>query len=470
MQLFLTCQCGKQIEIPKPPPGKQASSFFQCVACGLLYPSPQEILNKDSFPGKSLVGEVLPQNFLARDSLPRDSLPKDSLPKDSLPRDSWNKETRTRVSSGRNTAYREQNDPVSEFATLGLKPDWNVYNGDGTKLPRHETSFLRNIVPPVLGGLAALPIAMSIMWYGFGRDVGTTARFVSQYAPWIVPQKLRAEPRQESISQKQANIPSSQLETLPSLNRNDSTSGPSEIAERPGVTAEDVDDKDNTEVSSALSFADVPSVKSFEKLKVPTDDDNTDYESPRALEIRESLTLSISETISMLRMLRNDLYEAPKEMKSSLIGDYYKVAKILSEQSASLRGRSAVIWREALEKIAVEILKDSSSKTVMKYGPIGKLPGIGKSTVNEFVVTVLTIGEEDEPDWRNLWTLNEPWILGEENVPVQMLPGAWRGGTGILPTNCLIFGKLTDLGSSNAESSTDKRGKLTLQVHMALPE
>ncbi|MFY8199107.1 MAG: hypothetical protein ACOVLE_00445, partial [Pirellula staleyi] len=268
-------------------------------------------------------------------------------------------------------------------------------------------------MPPVLGGLAALPIATAIMWYGFGRDVGTTARFVSQYAPWIVPQKLRANPGANSISQKQAAMALSQSETLPSLNESDSTLTPQEITGPPGVEAEAIDDNDNSDVSSALSIEVFPSVKAAEKLKVPIEVDNANYESPRVLESRESLALSISETISMLRMLKNDLYEAPKEMKISLIGDYYKVAKILSEQAASLRGRSAVIWREALEKIAVEILEDNNSKTVMKYGAIGKLPGVGACSVNDFVVTVLTIGEEDEPDSRNLWTLNEPWILGE---------------------------------------------------------
>ncbi len=438
MQLFFTCQCGKQIEIPKSSRGKQASSFFRCDACGVLYPSPQEILNNYSLPGKSLVGEVLPQNSLAKKSMPRDS----------LPRNPWNQE--------------------SEFATLGLKPDWSVCNVAGDKLPRKETSTFRKIVPPVLGGLAALPIATAIMWYGFGRDVGTTARFVSQYVPWIVPEKLRVNPSRESISQKQADIPSSQLETLPSLTENDSTLTPPKIAGPPGVEAEAIDD--NTDVSSARSFADALSVKSLEELNVPIEVDDTDYKSPLTPESRDSLASSISENISMLRMLKKDLYEASKEKKISLIGDYYKVAKILSEQSASLRGRSAVIFRELLEKIAVEILKDSSSKTVMKYGPIGKLPGIGPASVNDFVVTVLTIGEGDKPDSRNLWMLNEPWILGEEDVPVQMLPGAWRKSIWTVPKTYLIFGRLIESGSSNSELSIDNRGKLMLQVHMALPE
>ena len=172
----------------------------------------------------------------------------------------------------------------------------------------------------------------------------------------------------------------------------------------------------------------------------------------------------------MLRMLKNDLYEAPKDTKVAMIGDYYRTAKKLSEQSASLRGRSASIWRKELENIAREILKDNNSKTVMQYGPIGKLPGINASLENDFIATVLDIGERDEPDSNNLWTLNEPWILGEQKVSVQMLPGAWRQGSATVPTTCLVFGRLIAIGSSNAESSTVERGTLTLQVHAALPE
>jgi hypothetical protein len=106
----------------------------------------------------------------------------------------------------------------------------------------------------------------------------------------------------------------------------------------------------------------------------------------------------------------------------------------------------------------------------MQFGPIGKLPGINASLENDFLVAVLKISERDEPDSNNLWTLNEPWILGEQKVSVQMLPGAWRVGSATVPTTCLVFGRLIATGSSNAESSTMERDALTLQVHAALPE
>ncbi len=172
----------------------------------------------------------------------------------------------------------------------------------------------------------------------------------------------------------------------------------------------------------------------------------------------------------MLRTLRNDLYKARKEEKIALMATYYGTAKRLSEQSASLRGRSALSWRVALEELSKDILKDKNLKTVIRYGTMGKLPGVDAPLENDFIATVLDIGERDKPDTNDLWTLNEPWILGEQKVPVQMLPDAWRLGAAMQPTTCLVFGRLIAIDSSNPKSSTSERGALKLQVHAALPE
>ena len=172
----------------------------------------------------------------------------------------------------------------------------------------------------------------------------------------------------------------------------------------------------------------------------------------------------------MLRMLRNELYKARKDEKIALMATYYGTAKRLSEQSASLQGRSVLSWRIALEELAKEILKDKNLKTVIRYGTMGKLPGVNAPLENDFIATVLDVGERDKPDANDLWTLNEPWILGEQKVPVQMLPGAWSVGSAMKPITCLVFGRLVAIDSSNAKSSTSERGALKLQVHAALPQ
>ena len=59
---------------------------------------------------------------------------------------------------------------------------------------RPERSWLMKILPPVLGGLTALPIAIAILWYGFGKDIGGAGPQVARFAPWIVPKHLRGRP------------------------------------------------------------------------------------------------------------------------------------------------------------------------------------------------------------------------------------------------------------------------------------
>lgn len=62
-----------------------------------------------------------------------------------------------------------------------------------TKPPK--PSVLRRILPPILGGLSAFPIALAILWYGFGKDIGNAGPTVAKYVPWLVPEHLRGRYR-----------------------------------------------------------------------------------------------------------------------------------------------------------------------------------------------------------------------------------------------------------------------------------
>jgi len=441
MQSYIACQCGKQIKIPNRSPRRQSFAFFPCVACGTLYSFPHESSPHESLLHESLLHESSPETSSPETSSPRTSSPRTSSPGTSspgtsslwipFPQESFPQETMLRESG-----TCDENEPKSAFVAFNsepigdslsslyrstlcprgssstFEPSGDVLSGDTTQSPSPETSLLRKVIPQVLGGLAALSIAIATIWYVFGRGIGGTGH-VSQDVPGIVPQTLladRLETPNKSISQNQPVKFRSQNKMLPAL------------------------------------------------------------KSPESVQSHEMITLGTSESIKTLRMLRNDLSNVPEDKKDAMMAAYYSTAKKLSKQLASLRGRSVSRWRKALEDLASEILKDNNTRMVMQNGPIGKLPGINASSENDFVVTVLTIDAWDKPDPSSLWSLNEPWILGEQEVSVQMLPGAWSSGSAMEPTNCLVFGRLTAIDSSNAESSTIKRGTLTLQVHAAMPE
>ena len=114
--------------------------------------------------------------------------------------------------------------------------------------------------------------------------------------------------------------------------------------------------------------------------------------------------------------------------------------------------------------MAREILADKSFKAVMQRGPNGELPGVPKANAGEYVATVIEIGDANQPNLDEAWKLSESWKFGKKgnvvDVPVEMMPSAWRAGSANLPTTCLVFGKL---------SQSDDSPELVLQVHAAMP-
>lgn len=68
---------------------------------------------------------------------------------------------------------------------------WDDKKNQGLLKPKKEKSLVRRVLPPLLGAAAALPIALAILWYGFGTDLGGIGPIVAQYVPAVVPENLR---------------------------------------------------------------------------------------------------------------------------------------------------------------------------------------------------------------------------------------------------------------------------------------
>lgn len=319
-------------------------------------------------------------------------------------------------------------------------PDWSLI-GSAMPLRRpREVSAIRKIVPPVLGGLAAFPIATLIMWYGFGKDIGSTGPTVAQYVPWIVPQKLRATPgeyssfdsKRSSSANTQSRTPSTRPRpSFPSLNRKNFGD---EVIETP-VENGTLQPDENIATKSTLSKP----VDEAVVAKPP-----------------------ISETIAKLRTLQKEWNNTPKADHVKMVGEYNSAITQLSEQAAELKGRSATIWRKELETIAREILVHPNVPTVIQRGPIGKLPGVPDASNGDFIATVVKIGEENKPTPNDSWNLIETWSMGKVEIPIEIMPGAWRASAATLPKTCLIFGRLV----ANEASQPN----IVLKVHAVLPQ
>lgn len=57
---------------------------------------------------------------------------------------------------------------------------------------KSDKGGLWSIIQVVLGGAAAIPVTLLLLWYVAGKDVMNAGPTVAQYVPWIVPQKLRS--------------------------------------------------------------------------------------------------------------------------------------------------------------------------------------------------------------------------------------------------------------------------------------
>ena len=347
--------------------------------------------------------------------------------------------------------------PIAEQALLvNSSPavDWSVL---GPTVPRRrpkEASAIRKILPPVLGGLAAFPIATLILWYGFGKDIGTTGPTVAKYVPWIVPEKFRSMPFESSPSSFSSgrtprSAPSTR-NTLPTLNREETTPPPNDDsnASRPTIAME----------------------KPIVEPEKPTT-----REVPKATSENESSTANITQTIEAIKALQKEMQNSsPEDTKgrARIFIACQSELKELSKQASELTGPSARMWNKQIETISRRVLADSVIPRVM--GRIGNKARdeIKASVSGDFVATVLEIAEADNPLPNATWKVRETWRSDDGGISVEVLPGAWPTSSSSLPATCMAYGRLlpNEDSNANARDSGSTGAGLVLKVHLLVPK
>lgn len=343
---------------------------------------------------------------------------------------------------------------VAELAVpLDSSPavDWSVL---GPTVPRRrpkEASAIRKILPPVLGGLAAFPIATLILWYGFGKDIGTTGPTVAKYVPWIVPEKFRSMPFDSSppsfaSGRTQRSAPSTRS-TLPTLNRDETTVPPNN--------------------NSNASAPDIASKKPEVALEKPT----TPAE-PKAEPVRETAVAKIPETLEALKSLLKQMENAVgKTAKKKVFIAINAKLKELSKQSSELTGPSSRTWSKELEAISRKILADSVIPNAMKLIANCGREEIPASVAGDFVATVIEVSDGNMPSQNDKWLLQEKWESDQAPIPIEVLPGAWLPGSSPLPATCLVLGRLLPMEDSDAIATAVPTGTgLVLKVHLLVPK
>ncbi|MEM8733898.1 MAG: hypothetical protein AAGG44_06745 [Planctomycetota bacterium] len=77
--------------------------------------------------------------------------------------------------------------PAAKPAFSSVQP---ITHEQFERLKRKKRSPIWSIAQVILGGLAAIPIALLILWHVLGRDVAEAGPTVARYIPWIVPERF----------------------------------------------------------------------------------------------------------------------------------------------------------------------------------------------------------------------------------------------------------------------------------------
>ena len=436
MRQYVLCNgCGSQQPPPEGLETEPNPQFIRCNHCGQEFFWDGEL--KETLephwidPSEESAGEAIPGNE-TRDF--PDLLGRDRDSNFELELELEPEIEQTDVEASNEMPLKGSREESSE------ETDWSVLGASAPIRRRKEASAIRKILPPILGGLAAFPIATAIMWYGFGRDLAFMGPTVAQYAPWVVPEKLRDMP--DDIPQRQSRRIPRAPRQLPTINRPEPEEN---VVRQPAQPIQE----DNTPA---------PRPEMEKQLETTAQVDKPIEENERLDE-----TQSLSRTIAKLQSLQEDWASTPKDnraMQVMMISRYCTEIQRLAQLSSDLKGRSGAVWWKEIDSLARAILAHQNLPTVIQFSATGKWPEVPAAKPGEFLATIVLIGEGNEPDAGGAWLLKEKWRYGDKDVKIEVQPDALRNGSASpVRGSSLVFGKLV------ADKESDTPGELTLQAH-----
>jgi hypothetical protein len=311
-------------------------------------------------------------------------------------------------------------EPREQASSVGRSANSTFKVRDASERPsRKEKSALRKFLPPILGGLAALPLATAILWYGFGRDLGGIGPSVAQYAPWIVPKKLRGSGFRSDGTFGSSNsgydvgpvpdISSKRLASdgfksaLPSLGSDsrpaspkpapieDKSVGSTEIS-LPRKKSESTDTSNqDTSDADATPAAVIEEKMLQEETKLL---DIATVQVPDEEPLRAGAIDKLLQSLQELSDLKEKWPSIPRERAVQLkaVSDFYghlcDLAKWIDQPDEGV----IELWNERKLAIANMILGDSKFSALTQRCASGEIPNVVSLEANRYVVTVIPSG------------------------------------------------------------------------------
>lgn len=160
-----------------------------------------------------------------------------------------------------------------------------------------------------------------------------------------------------------------------------------------------------------------------------------------------------------------------KKVKGKIFVACQTKLKELSRMAAELSGPAVRIWNQQLESISSKILSAPVIPRAMKLLANNARDEIPAAISGDFIATVIEVSKDNTPSPDESWRLLEKWPSDKVEIPIEILPGAWRVDSAKLPALCLVFGRLFPNEDIDAKVSNSGQtsSSLVLKVHFIVP-
>lgn len=283
---------------------------------------------------------------------------------------------------------------------------------------RSEGSGLSKVIPPVLGGLAAIPIAIAILWYGFGKDLGNAGPTVARYIPAIVPKHLRGGPFRsdgtlggyDSYDVEDSDHP---FPPAPAVSTGEASNLPSlSDASSPPKSANS-SDKDKQSVAPNLAPESLAPDSS-----TPSGAQIASIESAQIPSIAEQETAapatkpSIKDAILLCEEVQSKLKElwpsADSEQRQAMAREFYNACLSLADQVTSQKGISLQAWKRELDSWSRGFLNEPAFPRLWSLCLDGKIEGLPPHQNGDAILLIEAIRkpETESTNWQIATGLN----------------------------------------------------------------
>ncbi|MFN3191671.1 MAG: hypothetical protein ACE361_14265 [Aureliella sp.] len=364
---------------------------------------------------------------------------------------------------------------ASETSAQPAKPAFNsvqpITYEQFERMKRKKRSPFWSVAQVILGGLAAIPIALLILWHILGRDVADAGPTVARYIPWIVPERFhpldmegeegenqdtdskpaRERKRGESgfrnfddvlppeYDQPEADR-ASQLESAPA---GDAANPPERPKKGPVTASASSGSTEQAESVGALPSSESGGAMSTPSMTIGDLPSRSPHASPNVILQIKSCEQHIEEWRIAVRDGEGDLRSLAQKIYSDLTG-IASATQALPEGSPYFR-----VIRDALQPVSQAIKRQSDLQSLITQGAEhwSRNHDGSEDEANKALAVICKIEQVDETETE--WVIqpereNLPESIAEIRIPRSIAPSLLAG------QELLLLGNIAEISVDDA--------------------